>query len=961
VDGPESFCVSYHRTAMPSGTVLLLVTVLAGAGGDAPRALDFNRDVRPILSDRCFRCHGPDAGARKRELRLDLEDGSRALLKDGKRAIVPGDLVASELARRIQSGDPDEVMPPPAQNRPLSAAQQDILLRWIREGAKYAPHWAFVAPKSTTGSIDGLVRARLAEAGLTPNPEADRPTLRRRAALALTGLPPAADAGEDYESFVDALLASPRFGEHMAAGWLDAARYADTFGYQSDWECHLWPWRDWVIAAFNANMRYDEFVREQLAGDLLLNATKEQRIATAFNRLHRMTNEGGSIDEEFRQEAIGDRVSTYGTAILGLTVECARCHDHKYDPIGQRDFYGLGSFFGAIDEAGTYPYSIHATARPALRLSTSEQDRELVLRHAAVVAAEAEVAQTSRERPLPAPLKSYPLEGAIEGPVGKATHLDGDSGPSLGDMPAFKRCDPHSLVFWMRCPDRKQRATVIHTSTFTIETDQQGYQLLLEDGRLSWQVIHFWPGSAAAIRTRGEFPLGRWVEIALTYDGSSRAAGLHVYLDGVEAPAEIVRDHLDGPADVRSFQIGFRDRDVGFKDGDVDELRVYDSELSAREVARIHAGEAPAASAQPPSAALEALRNARASEQELLESIPELMVMEATAHPRPAYVLARGAYDQPDKSGPVAPDRALDALLPFDPNWPHDRLGLANWTLDPRNPLTARVEVNRLWAQCFGRGLVATQENFGTQGEYPSNPELLDSLAVQFMRSGWDVKVLLKRIVLSATFRRSSNATSAMLEKDPENRLLARGPSVRLSAEMLRDQALCASGLLAEKLGGPSVKPWQPPGLWEDAGVSTAGGYTPDTGANAHRRSLYTFQKRTSPPPDMLLFDSGSREKCLARRQSTNTPLQALVLLNDPVFVECARALAERAAREAGDEPGARITHAFQLLTARDPRPKELEALRGLFDRESRADAPLHALTLVCSTILASDAALTSR
>ena len=935
---------------MICGTALLLVAAFTGAGSDAPRALDFNRDVRPILADRCFRCHGPDSAARKRELRLDLEEGSRALLADGKRAIVPGDPARSEFARRIGSHDPDEVMPPPSLGRPLTPAEQALLLRWIREGARYAPHWAFVAPERVPGSVDELVRERLAESGLAPNPEADRSTLARRVSLALTGLPLAQGENESYEHFVDRLLASPRYGEHMAAGWLDAARYADTFGYQSDWECHLWPWRDWVIAAFNANLRYDEFVREQLAGDLLPHATKEQRIATAFNRLHRLTNEGGSIDEEFRQEAIADRVQTYGTAVLGLTLECARCHDHKYDPIGQRDFYTLGSFFGAIDEAGTYAYSISATPRPALRLSSPEQEAELARRRAAVLAAEAACAASPNARALPEPVKSYALEGAVECPAGKATHLDGDSGPSLGDMPAFRRCDPHSLVFWMRCPDKKARATVLHTSTFTIETDQQGYQLLLEDGRLAWQLIHFWPGSAAAIRTREEFPLGKWVEVALTYDGSSRASGLHVYLDGVEAPSEIVRDHLDGPATVHSFQIGFRDRDVGFKAGEVGALRVYDLELRPAEVTAIHAG----AAAQPVAAtdAERALRDARAAEQELLESIPELMVMEASAHPRESFVLARGAYDQPDRTKPVAPDRALDALLPFDPAWPHDRLGLADWTLDPRNPLTARVEVNRLWAQCFGRGLVATQENLGTQGEFPSHPELLDALALDFVASGWDVKALLRRIVLSATFRQGSQASAAQLEKDPENRLLARGPSVRLTAEMLRDQALGASGLLAEQLGGPSVKPWQPPGLWEDAGAS-GGSYVPDTGASAHRRSLYTFQKRTAPPPDMLLFDAGSREKCLARRQSTNTPLQALALLGDPVFVECARALAERAAKEAGEDPDEQVRFVFRALAGREPRARELAALRRLHERES--------LALVCSTILASDAAVVRR
>jgi hypothetical protein len=578
----------------------------------------------------------------------------------------------------------------------------------------------------------------------------------------------------------------------------------------------------------------------------------------------------------------------------------------------------------------------------------------------------------------------------------------------------------------MRCPDDKARATVLHTSQFTIESDQQGYQVMLQDGRLAWQLIHLWPGSAAAVRTRAAFPLGRWVHVAVTSDGSSRASGLRVFLDGAPAATDVERDHLDGPTTVRAFQLGFRDRDAGFQGGALDDVQVFDRELAALEVEELHrpgalalararatAGAGESVPAGAAAAALEelfvravdpacrgaarALRDARAAQQDVLESLPEVMVMEASRHVRPAFVLARGAYDAPDLQRPVQADRALEGLLAFDPAWPGDRAGLAAWTTDPRHPLVARVQVNRLWALCFGRGLVPTQEDFGLQGEPPSHPELLDLLALDFVASGWDVRALLRRLVLSATFRQSSVATPGKLELDPQNRLLSRGPAVRLGAEVLRDQALLAAGLLVETLGGPSARPWQPPGLWEDAGAT--GAYVPDSGDGAHRRSLYTFRKRTAPPPDMLLFDAGSREKCLARRQPTNTPLQALALLNDPVFFECARALAARAAREAGDDPLERITRAFRLLAARDPRAAELAALRELHDAALAAfardpaaaqavnspgaewqpppapegaapaatpppgptDPSLAALTLVCSTLLASDAVVTSR
>ena len=1005
--------------------------------GTVKVALDFNRDIRPILSDHCFRCHGTDPDSRKHGLRLDVREVATSELDSGMRAIVPGDVEASEAVRRIMSEDPDEVMPPPDSNTPLSKEQRETLVRWIREGAEYQAHWAFVAPRAmpvpvvkdqawARDEIDRVVLARLEEAGIVPAPEADRATLLRRVSLALTGLGPspeetAAFIGDKspgaYERRVDALLGSVRYGERMAADWLDVARFADTLGYQSDRECRTWPWRDWLIGAFNANLAYDQFIRDQIAGDLVPGATREQRVATAFMRLHRQTNEGGSIDDEFRQEYVSDRVQTFGTAFLGLTVECARCHDHKYDPIPQVDYYSLCAFLGDIDESGTYAYTTGAVPGPTMRLPTREQEAELARLGEAQRAAEARLV-AAREAGKGAflawlagqprfegatPVKRVALEGGVDGPGWKGTLLDGDTGPSVEGVPAFRRCDPYTIAMWVRCPDVRERATILHTSTFTIEADQQGYQLMFKDGALAWEIIHFWPSSAAAIRTVEAFPVGRWVHVAVTYDGSSRAGGMRVYLDGALARTEVVRDRLEGPSQVRSFQIGYRDRDLGLRGGAVADLRVFDRELSPGEVGEVHApgsfaGEI-ARGEDVGGRGMEyflgaidggcreargAARDAHRAYQDLLESIPELMVMEQAARPRAWHVLARGQYDMPELDRPVGPDRALEGVLAFGDSRPRSRLGLAQWVTDPLNPLTARVAVNRLWAICFGRGLVPTVENFGVQGESPSHPQALDILAADFVRGGWDVKATLRRIVLSATFRQASTASAELRAKDPLNLLLSRGPSVRLSAEAIRDQALAASGLLVERVGGPSVKPYQPAGIWEDAGANAQGngGYVPDTGDNAHRRSLYTYRKRTAPPPSMLAFDAGSREVCQARRLPTNTPLQALVLMNDRVYFECARALAVRAAKESLDEPRASVRRAFALLAAREARAAEASALDELYDRllvqyrddpagvkgvlsegvaEGQRTAHLASLTLVCSTIIASDAVVTSR
>ena len=1014
--------------------------------------IDFNRDVRPILSDRCFGCHGPDAErGRRAGLRLDTEEGSRAELASGARAIVPGDLEASEAVRRILSDDPDEVMPPPELKRPLSAEERATLVRWIEEGAEYQPHWAFVAPVApdvarvvgeagamdawTRDPLDRLVRARFEAAGLAPEPEADRATLLRRASLALTGLPPTpeevdafiADTAPDaYETRIDAMLASPRAAEHRATVWLDLARFADTFGYQSDGDSFTWPWRDWLLQAFRTNMPYDRFASALIAGDLLPAASRAEAqanaVASAFNRLHRMTEEGGSISEEFRQEGIADRVSTFGTAFLGLTLECARCHDHKYDPVPTREFYGLAAMFGSIDENGLKSFAHHFSAPPPfMRLEDDAQAaRTAELRAARDRAVETwmgakdaardaardatrDAARSSAELPPPAARYAFDeLAGGrtpnaidaekpattdrarpeqlgdvalTDGRVGRALSFDGDGGVSLAGLAGFTRHDPVSVAFWIKPGERNARAAVLHTAGFyTNDADGSGLELLIADGRLRWSVIHLWPGSAASIAMDDELPVGAWTHVVATYDGLSRADGLRLFVNGRRAATTVLRDGLDGNIAGATIEIGSRSRDAGFRGGAIDELAVWRAELTPAEAA-LAADVAPDSEAnrahdvaRATAAERDAVRDANRTLAAHLDTLPAFMTMRDSAFAAPTYVLKRGAYDQPDRAQEVAPG-AVSAVLVRDFSQGSNRLDLARWLVDPANPLAARVEVNRLWTQVFGRGLVETSENFGVNGTPPTHPEMLDLLAHDFAHGSngapvWDARAMLRRLVLSATFRQSSATRDAKRTRDPRNELLARGPSVRLSAEQLRDAALLAAGLLVEKVGGPSVKPWQQPGLVSDAGGP--GGYTPDTGDAAHRRSLYTYRKRTVPPPTMLAFDAGSRESCMPRRSATNTPLQALAIMNDPVFTECAQALADRVIGEIGASEAARdarIARAFRLACAREPSAAELDALRTLVaariasgEQDERA-----ALALAATTILASDGMVMSR
>jgi len=972
---------------------VLSVFVTAKEKSAAPPArIDFDRDIRPLLSDRCFRCHGPDATKREAELRLDVRAGLFRKMGAGWAVVKPGDPAKSELVRRIFTDDVEDTMPPGDSNLSLTDGEKALLRSWVAEGAPYRSHWSFAPvtavpvpkPRAAAGTnpIDAFVRARLDEEGLTPSPRASREILLRRLAFNLTGLPPAPedaasfaadDAPGAYERAVERYLASPAYGERMAVDWLDLARYADTYGYQNDVERDMSPYRDWVIAAFNRNLPYDRFLTWQLAGDLLPNATREQRIATAFNRLHRQTNEGGSIEEEFRTEYVMDRVNTFGTSMLGLTLECARCHDHKFDPITQRDYYSLFAFFNNIDESGLYSHFTNATPSPSLLLWPSGTEREhqrlqakirgQILFLARLSSEKRTNVQETRSDPV-LPIAHLAFDSVtekttpdsvlergaelIDGPqaVDGALRFSGDNAVVHRGIPTFRRTDAFSLAIRLRPTERQDRAIVLHQSRAWSDAGSRGFELTLDHGRPFFGLIHFWPGNAIAVRAPQPLPLNAWSHLVVTYDGSSRASGIRLYVNGRPVAVDILRDRLfkditynqaagDEVNDHPRFTVGARFRDSGFKNGLVDDLQIFATALTAAEASRA-AGRRPLPAAlvehslvrhhQPYKDAAAELHKLRVAESALIETVPEIMVMEEMRTVRPAHRLHRGAYDTPRELVPRDTPRSLPA---FPAAQPRNRLGLARWVTDRRNPLAARVAVNRIWRLHFGRGLVATPEDFGSQGRRPTHPELLDFLANRFIDSGWDVKSLHRLIVGSETFQQSSSATAAA---DPDNNLLARGPRRRLAAEEIRDVALAASGLMTRAVGGRSVKPYQPAGLWEQSGTGKT--YRQDTGSNLYRRSLYTFVKRTSPPPSMMTFDAVSREVCTARREPTATPLQALVLLNDPQFVEAARKVAEGTLQRFPDDPDARIRMASVALLGRAPDGAEQQILVRLFKEQ---------------------------
>ena len=1045
---------------------LAAVSLLAVAGlhaGEAPTAIDFNRDIRPILSDKCFACHGPDEAQRQAGLRLDSKEGAFAD-RGGYQVIIPGDSDASRLYQRISHQQEVARMPPPNAERKLTRDEIDLIRSWIEQGAPWETQWAYLPPDLPEepavenapwprNAIDNFVLARLEAEGLEPSPEADKITLLRRVTFDLTGLPPTPeqvdsflddDSPDAYEKRVDDLLQSTHYGERMAIEWLDLARYADTHGYHIDSHRDMWRWRDWVIKAFNRNMPYDRFTIEQLAGDLLPNPSREQLVATGFNRNHMINYEGGAIPEEYHNEYVIDRLETTATVWMSMTVGCARCHDHKYDPITQKDFYRFYAFFNSVPEKGLDGQ--RGNAVPMLQLPTRPEESLLE-------AIQRKLAKTERKLPKPeidqlesawrskalSVIPTAPADGLtahfafednlanlaknrevetrrgevtyVDGQVGRAVRFSGQTHVTFGQEHAVGD-DPFSVALWMRA-NRPSAKSLLHK--ITDAESRTGLELFLGKSEktgtyrrgqtLYVRLVHHWPDNAVLLESAQKLGLNDWHQITVTSDGSGTADGVSVYLNGKAAEMKVTRDSLTGSI-ANSQPIGIGDASVGepYK-GDIDDLRVYDRVLSEAEVEQLAVHEpirAILSSRHPedPCAqfgdllaekkgevqvaqereskeesrcrsqdgklrhyylthnapkrhrdAYAMLLKQRKHKSNLEERIPTTMVMRSMNEPRETFVLGRGDYR--NKGEKVT--AAVPAVLPPLPRGaPVNRLGLAKWLVSPSNPLTARVAVNRYWQMYFGVGIVKTAEDFGSQGEAPSHPELLDWLAIRFVESGWDIKALQRLIVTSATYRQSSRTTPGRQAEDPGNRRLARGPRFRLPAETVRDNALAVSGLLVPTIGGPSVYPYQPPGLWKEMSFGdrfTAQEYFVGKGNDLYRRSMYSFWKRTVPPPTLVTFDAPDREKCSVRRPRTNTPLQALILMNDPTYVEAARVLAERALTEGGSSDSDRLAFAYRRATAREPSPKEKDVLLTLLQQQAedyrrQPDAARELLTL---------------
>jgi len=985
---------------------------LFAAATAAEPAIDFNRDIRPILSDRCFACHGPDHEDRQAGLRLDLREAATAALDSGATALIPGDLAASELVARITSTDADVVMPPPHFGKPITPAEAETLKRWIAAGAEYHGHWAFARVERPAvpavrdaawakTPIDRFILARLDAEGLSPNAEADRVTLARRAALDLTGLPPdpaavdgfLADTAPDaYEKYVDGLLASPHYGERMAIEWLDAARYADSHGYQTDSSRSNWPWRDWLIRAGNDNLPFDQFTIHQLAGDMLPDATHDQVVATGFNRNHRINGEGGIIAEEWRVETVIDRVETTGQTWLGLTVGCSRCHDHKYDPLSQREFYALFALFNNVPESGTIMGSSNragGNSDPVFEIPSPVQAQELTRLAQVVADAQAAVAaEVASIDPLVAEWETS-LGGMIAAADKAWEPFEPLQLTSAGGA-GFRRSEDGSWIVEGTNPPR----------------DTYEFESLLPGQSFGGLVIEVIPDPALASGGFGRAGNGNIVVSKLEVEIEPAEEGDAVPVKLVRAEADYEQTNWPAAA-VLTGQKGkgwaidgndpalrqprhlavFPAAVVNVSENSRLVVRIRQEAFDGHSIGRFRlsvTGVDPALMGvggpnMPPAvtAALAVSRDKRSKEQQetlrkfyrekvdgpikraeaareaatksladFRQKLPTAMIMKEGT-PRDAFLLMRGEYDK--RGAKVAP--GLPAFLPPLPEGTQaDRLALARWVVSRDNPLTARVWVNRTWERFFGTGLCKTSENLGSQAEYPSHPELLDWMAAEFMEGtalpavggkpagAWNMKAFTKLLVTSAVYRQAATVTPDSLAQDPANRLLARAPRIRLPGEIVRDQALAAAGLLVPEIGGPSVRPWMPDGVWDETSkYGDLRGYKPDTGAGRYRRSMYTVWKRTAAPPTMLLFDAPNRETCQVKRSRTNTPLQALALLNETTFVEAAQGLAQRMLAAAGSSPAERIARGFRLATGRVPTGAELAMLVTGFEADRAA------------------------
>lgn len=997
-----------------------------------PKKVSYNFHIRPILADRCFSCHGPDEAARKADLRLDQAESAYARLVSGQKAIHKGRLKKSALYHRIYSEDTETVMPPPESNLSLSEYEKALLSEWIKQGANYEPHWAFQAvelpeiPSLSSSDLamnefDYFILQRLEQEDLTLSAAASKERLIRRLSFDLRGLPPTLDEidqfvqndrPEAYEQLVDRFIDSDAYAERMAMDWLDLARYADSQGLHSDGWRSMYPWRDWVIQAFRKRMPYDQFLSWQLAGDLLPNPSRDQLIATGFNRNHKTTAEGGVVDEEYRAEYVHDRVATTATAFLGLTMECARCHDHKYDPISQKEYYQFYAFFNQVDELGMS--GDDGNAGPNLLLPSPATEEQLQILQTQIEekqelldqTQETLVAQKTFIQELEKESSSWKRMSAIDLPFdriakqlvdgrtaatasgdaqivmddkrGKVLELNGEyEFVTVKEEGLFDQHQAFSASIWIKPEGYRTTQTLVGNSGQK-GTFWRGWDLILDSlNRPTLRLIHALPHDVLAVSTKKGIPVQQWSHIAFSYDGSGRASGVKLFVDGVSVDHEVVYDRLqrsiypiafNKSKTNRGLRLGKSYRaftgEYGIYSGRIDDFYLFDRSLSLGEVATLAEQEglveqillakqadhlaikkelAETWLSRHPHPLQNELSTLRQAHFSLLDTVGEVMIMQELKQARTTYILNRGNYDEPmeevESSTPAS-------MLAFDHTFPPNRLGLAQWMLHPDHPLTSRVIVNRLWQQFFGNGLVGTPHDLGVQGSLPTHPELLDWLAATLMKENWNIQYIQKKIVLSATYRQSSKVSPALLEKDPENLLLARAPSYRLPAEMIRDNALASSGLLHTKVGGPSVKPIQPPGLWREKTSSThiLRKYEPDEGQAQHRRSLYTFVRRTSPHPAMTAFDAPNRSVCTAKRQYTNTPMQALVLLNDPQFVEASRALAQ-AAIEFDEDLKHRIRWVFRRLTGLEINDNQLGILLELFKEEQNRfkESPLTA------------------
>tara|TARA_Y100001960_G_C14780803_1_gene886559 strand:+ start:948 stop:4142 length:3195 start_codon:yes stop_codon:yes gene_type:complete len=1013
------------RFAFATWVQLLFVTGTLTSTAAPPATVDFARDIRPLLSDTCYHCHGPDQENQQADLRLDLKQ-SLYREHDGQALVVPGDPENSLLYLRITAEDPAEAMPPEDAQVKLTASQKQLIETWIKEGAVWKDHWAFEPPVKAplpsvakdpwvTNEIDAFVLARLKEKGITPSQIASKEKLIRRVTLDLTGLPPTQEevrafledeSHRAYERVVDRLLKSERYGERMAMQWLDVARYADTNGYQTDGERHMWRWREWVIESFNTNKSFQDFTIEQLAGDLLPNASTDQILATGFNRNHRSNSEGGIVFEEYLVEYAVDRVDTTATVWLGLTMGCARCHDHKYDPISQKEFYEVMAFFNNIPERGrvikygnSFPVIKAPTRQMAMQLNEYETEmhqlRERLDNNAEDIQSRIHDISAKPEPDKPVihqdlmiqfswdqthEQQTFEVEGKAEdydvintgeiakelyeasvtgseeamyasGISGKALKLDQSYAIDGGAIIQFAGHQKLTLSTWIKV-DEPSNGTIISMLN-PDDRRPQGFSWRLVDNRIQVNFGPRWLDDSVRLRTKASIPSGQWVHIAFTSDGTQMARGMAVYVNGERQQLDVLLDIFTGTYKTNpTLMIGAEGKNHFLK-GLLDETRFYLRDLSAQEIRSLAVAESPAQIAEldEPSAAqnekllhyyldqvdesndgrdYRTLRSLEAGTRRFVQTIPTSMVMQENAERDTTHVLIRGQYDNRGEEVTMNVPRSL---LPADDSRAFkSRLDLARWIVSEQNPLTARVIVNRFWYQFFGRGIVKTLEDFGSQGAPPTHPRLLDWLAVDFRESGWDVKALVKSIVTSSTYRQDSLVNQTHLQQDPENIWLARASRLRLPAETLRDQALAVSGLLNGTIGGPSVKPYQPEGLWKEIASQA---YDQGTGEDLYRRGMYTFWKRTVPPPTMVTFDASSREICVLSRSRTNTPLQALALLNEVSYVEAARNLAQQMMLQ-HDEVQQRLRWGWRQVTGREPTPFELEVINRALQRNMK-------------------------